>query len=127
MRGSATIQLPSSTATSAGENLQRRKNARKANVQVTFLYTRECLFTFPCHFNIVNGGWSDYQVNSVCSVTCGKGQMTLIRHCDNPSPAFGGSNCVGEQLQARECEETGCPGFFPFQTQTILCFMTFMY
>ncbi len=57
----------------------------------------------------VNGGWSEFVVQKPCSVTCGKGQRILKRTCTNPSPAFGGTECMGSALSTRECQTEQCP------------------
>jgi hypothetical protein len=44
----------------------------------------------------VDGGWSDWSDWSYCSVTCGDGGKRIRnRSCNSPSPAHGGSDCVG--------------------------------
>ena len=42
----------------------------------------------------VNGHWSSWSW-SECSVTCGFGTKFRGRTCNNPTPAYGGHNCVG--------------------------------
>ena len=54
-------------------------------------------------WEVVDGGLSDW---GACSVTCGGGQQT--RTCDNPAPANGGADCVGDLTQA--CGNDACPG-----------------
>ncbi len=58
----------------------------------------------------VNGGWSEYEVHVSCSVTCGAGQKTLQRYCNNPTPAYGGANCVGNRISTTDCNLQECPG-----------------
>ncbi len=49
----------------------------------------------------IAGGWSEW---STCSKTCGGGTQT--RACNNPSPAAGGSDCVGSISQT--CNSQVC-------------------
>ena len=51
------------------------------------------------------GNWS------VCSVTCGGGNMTRTRACNNPAPAMGGKDCsqFGPPVEVMKCNEQKCP------------------
>ncbi|XP_078695686.1 coadhesin-like [Branchiostoma floridae x Branchiostoma belcheri] len=49
----------------------------------------------PC---AVAGVWSPWTVWSNCSVTCGDGERTRRRTCDNPRPQHGGANCTGNAI-----------------------------
>ena len=51
------------------------------------------------------GNWS------VCSVTCGGGNMTRTRACNNPAPAMGGKDCsqFGPPVEVMKCNEQQCP------------------
>ncbi|XP_065053151.1 properdin-like [Rhopilema esculentum] len=57
----------------------------------------------------VNGGWSVWGPFSGCSKTCGGGVMHQYRHCNNPSPANGGSYCPGTNVNSESCNTHGCP------------------
>ena len=63
----------------------------------------------------VDGGFSDW---GACSVTCGGGQQT--RTCDNPAPAHGGANCVGDLTRA--CGIDSCPGMHFYFTFAVYNF-----
>jgi len=49
----------------------------------------------------VDGKWSEW---STCSATCGGGTQT--RTCNNPAPANGGADCVGDS--SRTCNTQAC-------------------
>ncbi|XP_021339260.1 hemicentin-1-like [Mizuhopecten yessoensis] len=56
----------------------------------------------------VNGIWNDWQSWSDCSATCGNGDMTRNRTCDNPPPSFGGNYCEGTATENQSCKLTNC-------------------
>lgn len=62
----------------------------------------------PC--DPIHGNWSVWSKFSDCSKSCGGGLQTRTRHCDNPSPQYGGLNCTGESTDIRNCNEHDCPG-----------------
>ena len=65
-------------------------------------------------FFLVNGGWSQWQSWSECSVRCGRGIRKKTRLCNNPSPLNGGQTCQGLSVMKDECS-IPCPGeFFTF-------------
>lgn len=47
----------------------------------------------------VNGGWSNWSGSGVCIA----GQTTQVRTCNNPTPQYGGSDCVGSDTQMLPC------------------------
>ncbi|XP_062847343.1 adhesion G protein-coupled receptor B1 [Trichomycterus rosablanca] len=55
----------------------------------------------------VDGVWNEWSSWSSCSVSCSNGTMQRTRECNGPS--YGGSECQGEWLQARECFLRECP------------------
>lgn len=59
---------------------------------------------------LVNGGWSGWYTQSRCSVTCGRGVITYIRACNDPTPAYGGHNCHGPSTKHEYCRSQPCPG-----------------
>ncbi|CAH1780838.1 unnamed protein product, partial [Owenia fusiformis] len=56
----------------------------------------------------VNGGWSSWSTWSTCSVSCGNGIQTRIRHCDSPFPQNGGAYCRGNNNERRACAAAPC-------------------
>ena len=59
---------------------------------------------------LVNGLWGQWHNWSSCSVTCGGGNQTRKRLCDNPTPAYGGMDCAGDDERAQVCNQDPCPG-----------------
>ncbi|XP_048584029.1 A disintegrin and metalloproteinase with thrombospondin motifs 7 [Nematostella vectensis] len=58
----------------------------------------------------VDGQWSDWGEYSACTVTCGFGVQHRVRTCTNPSPQFGGKDCVGTHKgEWRICKKQTCP------------------
>jgi len=58
----------------------------------------------------VDGGWSDWSLWDECSATCGQGQKSRTRECNNPIPAYGGRMCDGDSLEYDSCNARRCPG-----------------
>ncbi|KAL3289509.1 hypothetical protein HHI36_022926 [Cryptolaemus montrouzieri] len=69
-----------------------------------------CSELLPCPIQPKNGGWSEWEPWSTCSVGCGVGFRKRKRRCNNPRPKDGGQYCEGndteyEECIVRECEE----------------------
>jgi hemicentin len=64
-----------------------------------------------CEMFSVDGGYSLFGNWSVCSATCGGGNMTRTRSCSNPVPAMGGKDCsqFGFPVEVMKCNEQQCP------------------
>ncbi|XP_047673954.1 hemicentin-1 isoform X2 [Tachysurus fulvidraco] len=63
--------------------------------------------TFSCP---VDGNWSPWQPWGECSVSCGVGERTRLRSCNNPAPSNKGRNCPGDSTQLSRCNIQPCPG-----------------
>jgi hypothetical protein len=62
-------------------------------------------------FVSVDGNWSDWSVFGSCTVSCGGGNQTSHRECNNPAPGFGGKACEGAALNTQPCNvDIACPG-----------------
>lgn len=61
------------------------------------------------HFLTVNGGWGPWSPWDICSVTCGGGVQKRSRLCNNPTPQFGGKDCVGDVMENQICNKQDCP------------------
>ncbi|XP_052089215.1 semaphorin-5A-like [Mytilus californianus] len=59
----------------------------------------------------INGGWSEWSKFSACPVTCGGSTNTRTRACDNPTPAYGGTDCVGDSSESAVCNTVDCPDY----------------
>ncbi|XP_060574668.1 coadhesin-like [Ruditapes philippinarum] len=60
----------------------------------------------PCDAS--NGGWSNWNTWSSCSVSCGGGVKTRSRSCSNPVPGIHGKPCVGDNMQVVTCNKEDC-------------------
>ncbi|XP_062505321.1 A disintegrin and metalloproteinase with thrombospondin motifs adt-1-like isoform X3 [Corticium candelabrum] len=56
----------------------------------------------------VDGGWSEWNLWSKCSKSCGTGGKFRSRSCTNPSPSHGGKVCEGSGLGFVSCNEHSC-------------------
>ncbi|GAA6107134.1 SCO-spondin isoform X2 [Tachysurus ichikawai] len=57
-----------------------------------------------------DGGLSPWGPWGPCSLTCGGlGQKVRNRSCSNPSPDYGGQDCVGDLQETAYCQTTDCP------------------
>ncbi|XP_060132638.1 hemicentin-1 isoform X1 [Zootoca vivipara] len=58
----------------------------------------------------VDGNWGPWQPWSACSASCGGGEQTRSRLCNNPSPSNSGRPCPGDDSQISRCNVQACPG-----------------
>ncbi|XP_067662288.1 hemicentin-1-like isoform X1 [Haliotis asinina] len=59
----------------------------------------------PCP---IDGNWGDWDPWSPCTTTCGEGQQTRERKCNNPRPQFGGLPCLGAGTDRQACHTQAC-------------------
>ena len=61
---------------------------------------------------LVNGGYTEWNSWTPCSVTCGRGIKKRQRFCTNPEPAYGGVACghLGSGEEIVQCYDVNCPG-----------------
>jgi len=57
----------------------------------------------------LDGRFSDWSEWGQCSVSCGVGEATRTRLCNNPAPAYGGLECEGDTIETKECVQIPCP------------------
>lgn len=79
-------------------------------IKLVMLWYSFAVFTFP-FASAVHGGWSTWSAWSECSSDCDTGVQTRERFCSSPPPLYGGSSCVGPQIQTRDCNSQPCTGF----------------
>ena len=56
----------------------------------------------------VDGGWSDWTQWTPCDAHCGAGSRQRSRVCNNPPPANGGKDCIGEDNESVDCTGKDC-------------------
>ena len=66
------------------------------------------IFYFSSH--IVDGGYSQWESWSACTVSCGKGMMTRVRKCNETVPSKAGKGCgaIGPAKEKQSCGKK-CP------------------
>ena len=75
----------------------------------------------------MNGAWSDWSAWTSCSTTCGDGQRTKSRTCDNPPPAHDGEDCDGDAEEPISCLIRECPGNLYYFSLVFLNIKKFIY
>ena len=61
--------------------------------------------------NTIGGEWATWTAYGTCSVTCGGGVQTRTRTCTDPAPTTGGTDCVGNLSENRDCNGQQCKIF----------------
>ncbi|KAL4219909.1 hypothetical protein ACF0H5_020321 [Mactra antiquata] len=59
----------------------------------------------PCP---INGEWNSWNAYGECSLTCLGGVRNRTRDCNNPAPAWGGNDCVGDGWETGICNTNDC-------------------
>ena len=73
--------------------------------------SNEAFFKGQTHFyHSVDGGLTAWDDWTSCSRSCGVGQEERRRHCTNPAPQYGGTDCDDILRKLRDCEIAQCPG-----------------
>ena len=62
----------------------------------------------------------------MCSSSCGMGNQKRSRRCENPKPAHGGDQCIGDAVEVKDCKLRECPGIV-FSTQHCSLGATFIF
>ncbi|PNI67325.1 HMCN1 isoform 2 [Pan troglodytes] len=60
----------------------------------------------PCP---VDGSWSEWSLWEECTRSCGRGNRTRTRTCNNPSVQHGGRPCEGNAVEIIMCNIRPCP------------------
>ena len=60
----------------------------------------------------VDGMWGQWTDWSVCNAACNSGIKRRSRFCNSPFPAHGGSDCVGDGYEEKQCHADACPSMF---------------
>ena len=86
-----------------------------------------CVITYDFSLIIVtgNGNWGQWQATP-CTKTCGSGQQTKYRQCNDPPPSNGGLQCAGvdgiravfERICAT-CNTQACPSKYQSSFHTL--------
>jgi len=88
-----------------GTQFRTRSCSREGNCEGDKKEERQC-GEEPCE---IDGGWSEWGPWSPCSVSCGTGNQTRRRVCDNPTPSPGGESCQDLAEEGKVCEQGACP------------------
>ncbi|KAL9955598.1 hypothetical protein ACROYT_G036941 [Oculina patagonica] len=57
----------------------------------------------------IDGGYTEWEEWTECSLTCGGGRRRRYRQCTNPVPQYGGEDCSGPAEDIEDCNTDGCP------------------
>ncbi|XP_077984122.1 uncharacterized protein LOC144438818 [Glandiceps talaboti] len=71
-------------------------------------HTKSCVSNSIDEGPAVDGGWGRWSDWTECSGTCGPAIKSHFRLCNNPAPANGGADCVGDTVANEGCELQPC-------------------
>jgi len=74
---------------------------------------KEC-GAIPC---AVNGVWGNWGAWATCSKSCGGGERSRGRNCDNPPPSNGGNGCQGDDREKENCAIKECSAKIQIPTE----------
>lgn len=60
-------------------------------------------------FYLVDGNWGKWSSWNDCTKSCGGGNQTRKRECNDPKPAYGGKACGDYSEESRTCNTRECP------------------
>lgn len=70
---------------------------------------KSCMCTLTINFTkycIVDGGWSEWTLWSLCDLNqCGYQEEKRHRSCNNPYPKAAGEKCIGEEKETTVCRK----------------------
>jgi len=97
-----------------GELIEQVVNPDARAVKDVSVYTGD--FYYPAsnasYKNLVwsnlGGSWGEWSEWFQCTSVCGGGITRRHRACNNPTPAMGGGDCVGEDVEEKACNTEGC-------------------
>ena len=61
----------------------------------------------------MNGGWGSWTDWNACTVSCGGGEQTRTRDCNNPQTQCNGAECTVDgstSTDTQKCNDNDCPG-----------------
>ncbi|XP_071495714.1 uncharacterized protein [Diadema antillarum] len=91
------------TKEETGEFLWQNRNVQTLGEE-WFWHTYLCLRKEDPLLCPVDGGWTHWGPWGNCSVSCGRGTMSRLRHCSHPTPRNGGRACSGSAIRVTACE-----------------------
>nr|XP_046233654.1 thrombospondin-2-like isoform X2 [Scatophagus argus] len=106
-----------------GQQRGRSCNGIKPSCAGPSVQTRSCML-MKCDRKVrADGNWGLWSPWSACTTTCGEGNITRVRLCNNPPPQKGGRGCSGSARETQPCNNTLCPiaGGWTSWTEWSLC------
>lgn len=85
-------------------------HSRHCQTLRSLFWLENCLLRSPFLILLVDGQWTAWKPWTECTRSCDSGIQTRARMCTNPSPAYGGKDCVGLSDEIKPCNKNPCPG-----------------